>query len=46
MPEDTEVEDGDESCERDRLRAAGTGGGDLRLDVRLRLNDPASSSGV
>jgi hypothetical protein len=44
IPDDTEVEEGDESWERDRLRCAGTGGGDFRLDVRLRLRDDVSSS--
>jgi hypothetical protein len=44
-PDDTEVEEGDESCERERLRCAGIGGGDFRLDVRLRLRDDALSSG-
>jgi len=44
IPDETDVDEGDESCERERLRCAGTGGGDLRLDVRLRLRDVASSS--
>lgn len=45
MAEETEVDEGEESCERERLRDTGTGGGDFRLDVRLRLRDLVSSSG-
>jgi hypothetical protein len=44
IPDDTEVEEGDESCERERLRCAGIGGGDFKLGVRLRLKDVVSSS--
>jgi hypothetical protein len=42
--DDTEAEEGLESCERERLRCAGIGGGDFKLDVLLRLGDDVSSS--